>query len=173
MKARNVKVVLHASGENKGTYDILGELKSIKGTIDLNEKVDRFVSWDCNIPTSVPRYKVATIQLPKWLTFDEWNNNHIAWKYTWGMGVSKEWSENRQRKMFSMMRVNKTMVLAITKIVNSRPRKDSRKKLKDQVTKWLDSKSQKFNYDNGRLLINKWLTIEANQIDSQLYRQGL
>ena len=75
--------------------------------------------------------------------------------------------------MFSMMRVNKTMVLAITKIVNSRPRKDSRKKLKDQVTKWLDSKSQKFNYDNGRLLINKWLTIEANQIDSQLYRQGL
>mgnify|MGYP007028090793 CR=1 FL=1 len=178
MKTTKHKIVLHANGENQSTYGVLGALVKLKKTIDLNEKVDRFVSWDCNIPVSVPRYKVVEVTLPSWLTVDEWMRDEINWRWTWGLGVQKDWAERRQRKLFNLHLRGKgylsgqATVLAITKLIKSEPRKEERKALKRKVLNWLGRKDGELKVPHYAL-VNKYIVDEANGIDRILYNSGI
>lgn len=80
-----VKVVFHASGENAGTYDPLCYLQTFTG--DLSEKVDRFVSWDCNIPVSVDRYHVREIAIPDWMDERQYLTDHVRLTYALALGM--------------------------------------------------------------------------------------
>lgn len=73
------QIIKHANGENANTYGPLCFLENFKG--DLNEQVDRFVSWDCDIPIFVNRYKIVETDVPDWMDEQTYLNSHIELKY--------------------------------------------------------------------------------------------
>ena len=77
------KIVYYASGENSGTYSAKCFLENFTG--DLNEKTERFVSWDCNIPTEVDMFRVREVQLPDWMSENEFMEWEIDYKYAIGL----------------------------------------------------------------------------------------
>ena len=78
---KSIQIVFINNGENCGTYSPLCFLNSFPADKDINEKCERFISWDCNIYTSTDLYRVRVENLPDWMTEDYYLQNHIDWKF--------------------------------------------------------------------------------------------
>jgi len=81
---KTTKVIYHANGENASTYGPLCFAENFKG--DLTETTEKFVAWDCDIYTTVSKYKVKEISMPTWFEESDYLEHHIALKYAIGLG---------------------------------------------------------------------------------------
>lgn len=122
----------------------------------------------------VDRYAVVEIELPDWLPPGEWIARQTAWKYTWGMGVPKDWPESWQRALLEM---GSAETLACIKLLKPKKlRSEFRKSLKAQLLAWIETPADERKYNTpfspkqwGSLL-NTYVRREAKDISTYLYR---
>jgi len=77
------EIIYHANGENSGTYGPLCFKENFTG--DINEKTEKFVSWDCNIYQTVAKYKTCTFDMPAWMDEQTFLSNHIQLTFLIGL----------------------------------------------------------------------------------------
>ena len=80
---RKQEIVMVADGENQGTYGFMCFSDNFTG--DINETCERFVSWDCDILVTVPKYKLVTATMPEWMDEQSYRYHHISLKYAVGL----------------------------------------------------------------------------------------
>lgn len=127
------QIIEHANGENSGTYGPLCFLENFKGDID--EKVDRFVSWDCNIPITVDRYRIKTVTIPDWMDEATYLARHIELKYIQGLtGI-----ENPTQVQFNnLCRLSENYRYFIGWLLERKKLNDFMQSILNQVMNWLN-----------------------------------
>lgn len=109
------------------------------GQVDLNETKGAILSNDDWRQVSVNRYSTAKVELPYWLSPEEWLHSTVAWKYTWGMGVEQSWPENWQR---ALLRLSSEETYACAKLLKTKSfRSEFRAKMRMQLVAWLEGHS--------------------------------
>lgn len=107
----------------------------VEGMVDLDQKRDVIQSHDDWRGMQINQYQVAGVNLPDWLSPDEWLRNVIEWKYVWGIpGFDPETPEQIQRAVYAMpIRLRPT----IYKLLSTKNFKSEfRRSLAVQVFEW-------------------------------------
>lgn len=94
MKFKKEKIVFEEVGENLGTISPVCLLSDFTG--DLSEKVNRFISWDFDMPIECNKYQVLECTIPD---VPDWLEKHISIRYAIGLS-SIEALENLTENQF-------------------------------------------------------------------------
>lgn len=116
----------------------------MEGTVDLEETKTALVSSDMWAPMQVKRYEVIEVYLPDWLSPTEWIRNQVKWRYTWGMGVLKDWPENWQRGLSDFGETAR--YVAIKLLATKKFRSSFRESLRNQLASWLETSPENRRY---------------------------
>ena len=138
---KKVEVVMNNNGENCGTYSVLCFLSSFTG--DINEQVERFVSWDCNILVPTNRYKVVTITMPEWMSEKYFVSNDIAYKFAVALGGDYvlTLNENAMSKFFTL---SETYQYFIGEYMKGNTKNSFKLSIREKITDWLNSDCRKY-----------------------------
>lgn len=143
-------------------------------TVDLTEQKTCCLYHDDDRPVNVDYYAVGEVELPEWLSAEEWLRDTTKWKYVWGFDVPKTWPEAWQRGVAGFGQADK---LACVKLLNTKSfRSDFRRSLRDRLVEWLETPAGERRYDSPfsdrqwDCLVNRYVKREAEQISSALYR---
>ena len=155
------------------SWDENAKTATTKGgkTVDLNETVGCCLSSDDNRLVSKARYSVRRIELPEWMSPEEWLANSTQWKWFKGMGGNEELPALWCRRL---MRFGEKQKLACIKLLNTKNfRSDFRRSLRERLESWLSEEEHDydspFSHRQWGCLINGYLAREADQISNQLY----
>ncbi len=164
------QVIVYASGENSGTYSFLCFAENFTGNID--EKTDRFVSWDCNIYTSVDMYRVREIDIPAWMGEEEYKRENISLKYVLTLtGIDPD---TMTKQMYDKVKqLPETWQYFIGWILSKKSKNNFIQSIQEQVRTWMNESESKYNKP---LSIAQWEAAtkycplyEAKQITNRLY----
>jgi len=163
------EIVFHANGENQGTYGPLCFLENFRG--DLNEKTEKFVSWDCNIPVTVNKYKVRTHDLPAWMDEKTYLDNHISLKFLIGLSnLSPE--EIKEQHFYKLIQLGENYQFFLGWI---KTKKGSFiESIREQINAWLDDPEPKYPQPLSQRQFEaatKFCPLyQAKKISNQIYR---
>ncbi len=140
----------------------------------LSEKATFCMSFDNDMLVSGNLYEVWNVELPEWLSPEEWCTDQVDWKYTWGMGVEKTWCEAWQR---GLARLNCEERYACAGLLKTKTfRSTFRKSLRDQLVAWLETAPENRKYNNPfsakqwDALLNVYVMRDAKRLSESLYR---
>jgi hypothetical protein len=142
-------------------------------TVDLTATCTVCVSYDNNMLVSKDKYSVGEVELPDWLSPDEWLRNTTRWKYTWGFGADRSWPESWQRFVAGCGEAQKYSVIKLLKTKKFRSK--FRASLREQLERWLDTAPEDrqydspFSYRQWDCLISPYDKRNARGIASSLY----
>lgn len=146
------------------------ELSKFAG--NLEEK--KMCCWSSDDWQLVPvnKYEVREITLPDWLFPAEYCRDHVAWKYTWGIG--KEIIEQSEMIQRFLKPLDECRKLAAWKLIKTKTFKSTfRQNLRDQLENWLNSDDRKydspFSGKQWSCLCDQYTALEAKRISSNLY----
>lgn len=132
------------------------------------------VSFDNDMLVSCKAYEVREVELPEWLSVEEWCANLTKWKYTWGMGCKKDWPEATQRFILGLKDCKDR--LACVKLLETKKfRSELRKSLRDQLDQYIATPAEDrkfkspFSPKQWDCLIDRYTGREADQISNSLY----
>lgn len=138
ISTRTAKVVFIANGENAGTYGPLCFLESFPADKDINEKCERFVSWDCNIYTSVDLYRIQNIKIPYWMTEQEFLTDFI--KYKFAIGLAPEFTASLEREQWNKFKnLSEQYQYFINEYFTGSTKNEFKQSLRRQIIDWLNS----------------------------------
>jgi hypothetical protein len=129
--------VLFTRGSNENASTSTQPLARWAGQKDLSETRMFCLGYDDNTQVACKIYEVREITLPAWLDADEWATHSTSWAYTWGAGVSMEWSEAWQRGLQACD--FRTRYLCAKLLAVKTFRSAFRASLRDQVVAWLET----------------------------------
>ena len=111
------------------------------GQVDLNETVMQCINsgWDQLI--SVKRYAVHEVNLPDWLPLEDWLRYRIEYSYLWNEGAAG-FPEKWQKALLGLG--SGFYRYELIKFLNTKPRKEFRQGLKQQIIDWLESDDRKY-----------------------------
>jgi len=131
--------------------------------------------WDDDRLVPVATYDVCEVELPDWLSVERWIENWIDWKWTWGAGVSQDWSEQWQRSLLGLSFSHRYITCGLLKQKSFKS--DFRRKLRDQIVAWLDTAPEDRQYPESPLSDRQWACLrnvyvnrEIKQMDEALYQ---
>jgi hypothetical protein len=143
------------------------------GAVDLDAESTHCVSFDNNMLVSCKTYEVRTVQLPEWLSPDEWASSVTKWKYAWGRGVQQAWPEAWQRGLLGF---SGPQQVACAKLLKTKKfRSAFRESLRDQLVAWLETPSEErkygspFSWKQWDCLVTSYDARKAKSTDSWLY----
>lgn len=146
------------------------------GQVDLSEKHQCILNSGDWRPVTVDLWEVREVELPDWLTPEEWIRDRVAWKYTWGLGVDPEWPEAWQRALKGL---DSAETLACVKLLKVKKfRSDFRASLREQLERWIEASPDErkydspFSYRQWNALISRHVKREADGISRSLYWSG-
>lgn len=163
------QLIEHANGENAGTYGPLCFIENFKG--DINEQVNRFVSWDCDIPIYVNRYKVVEVEIPDWMDERTYLDSHIQLKYIQGLtGIQAP----TQIQFNNLCKLSENYRYFIGWLLGRKKLNDFMKSIFDQVQEWINDPAPKYDrplsprqYEAA----TRYCPIyKAKQVSSRIYR---
>jgi hypothetical protein len=132
------------------------------------------VSFDNDMLVSCKVYEVREVELPEWLSVEEWCANTTKWKYTWGFGVKKDWPEAIQRFVSEVE--GEGARLAVVKLLETKKFKSEfRKSLRAQLDEFIATPAadrkykDPFSRKQWDCLVDRYVAREASQISSSLY----
>lgn len=64
------------------------------------------------------RWSFLSVDLPDWLSVDEYIRYHVAWEFGWAQGIRKAWAEGWQRDVLAL---EGPCRVAAADLINSRP----------------------------------------------------
>jgi hypothetical protein len=170
---KKVSFLCEHRGEYSGTPHTIAKVYE-EGSVNLEEKVMRLCNSDFWIEVPVNKYAVCTIELPDWMSEEEYIRNWVDWKYVWGRGCSKEWPEKWQR---FFCQVSAEKCLAMVKLLKVKKFKSEfRKSLRIQLEEWLNSEERKypmpFSPKQWSTLVDPYLKNESYRLENNLYRSS-
>jgi len=172
-------VLCKKTGENATTAADLIRLYNEAEDAALLSVTDSFcVSFDNDMLVSCKVYEVHEVELPEWLSVEEWCANTTKWKYTWGFGVKKDWPETVQRFVSEVDGEGER--LAVVKLLETKKfRSEFRKSLRVQLDAYLATPvaerkfASPFSPKQWECLVDRYVAREASQLSSSLYyRRG-
>lgn len=135
------RMIYHADGENAGTYGFLCFAENFKG--DLEEKTEKFVSWDCDIYTQVHKYSERTVIVPDWMTENLWKEYHIDYKYI--IGLTDIEPDKLSRTWFDKLRrLNESYRYFIGWVLGKKTANPFMTSIREQIINWLDDEQSKY-----------------------------
>lgn len=148
-----------------------------RGQADLSETKKAFADWDFDLLVDIPKYEVRQVELPDWLDPEEWLVSWVEWKYLWGYGVDKNWSEAWQRGLMAVGRQagREALLVCVQLLKTEKFRSEFRKSLRDQLVAWLETPDGErkypmpFSRKQFECLITRYVEIEAWRIGERLY----
>jgi hypothetical protein len=164
--------ILFTRKHNENATTAMDAYAPWSGQVDLNETGTFCASFDWDMLVTAKLYEVRDVELPSWLPAAEWCNATIDWKYTWGAGVDRAWSEAWQRGLKSLSFADR---YAACKLLNTKKfRSEFRKSLRDQIVAWLETPAADRRYGNP-LSPRQWAAIsgpayETKRAQEQIYR---
>jgi hypothetical protein len=157
---KTVEVVYYASGENSGTYSPLCFIESFPADRDINEKTEKFINWDCNIYVSCDMYKIQKIEVPEWITEQEFLKDYISHKYAFGLAYDfyitlskEEWSKFKT--------LSEKYKFFIDEYFKGNTKNEFKKSLRAQIIDWLNSP---YDYKRPQPLSPRQFEIAAQYI---------
>lgn len=146
------------------------------GAVDLTATKTALVSSDFWAKVEVALYAVRKVDLPEFLDPAEWVADHIAWKYTWGIGVDAAWGEAHQRGLHKIRKAEgSAAAIAAVKLLKVKKFRSSfRASLRDQLEAWLAGDSDfasPFSPRQWSALVNDYDRTEAKRREAALYGQ--
>jgi len=119
------------------------------------------------------KYSVREIQLPEWLSTEEYcaNADYVKWQFLWAFGASPDWSEACQRFLLNLDGASQ---LACIKLLKTKAfRSEFRKSLYQQLMDWIWSSERKhpspFSPKQWDCLVDVYTRRAAHQLGEQLY----
>jgi hypothetical protein len=165
---KQVKIVFHANGENAGTFGPLCFLDRFTG--NLEETCQRFVSWDCDIYTTVKRYYVDTVSIPEWMTEQQYLNDHISLKYALALGMPEDFSETQ---FYNYCKLGEKYRFFIGWLFAKKKLNEFNASIKSQIERWLSDPVPRYGspltiaqYEAATRYCPLW---EAKQISNSVY----
>ena len=143
-------------------------------SVDLNETVTVCFSSDNDLLVKKNRFEVLEIEIPDWMTPDEWIRDSVGWKYTWEAGVDPKWPEEWQRGLHRFRETSKRMA-CVQLLTTKNFRSDFRRSLRDQLVDWLETAVEFRQYDEPfsrkqwAALIDLRMERQAKNMDTRLY----
>jgi hypothetical protein len=144
------------------------------GQVDLEETTTCILSSDDFRLVSTKLWEVRSVELPDWLSPEEWIGSTVQWKYTWGFGVDTSWPESWQRGLKNLCTTMRLACVKLLKVKNFRSK--FRESLRDQLVTWLETAPESRQFDDpfSRRQWDALLTDrnnrEAKQLSEYLYR---
>ncbi len=142
------------------------------------DRVSVWIADDDSHPTTRPRYEVRLVTLPDWLSAEEWIQDRVKWRWTWGFGVDPTWPESWQRFVAALSGhpANRLAVVQLLRVAE--PKGDVRRSLRAQLLTWLKTPVEQRRFDTPfspkqwGCLTNRWIARRAHQQDQALYYQS-
>lgn len=147
----------------------------IPGMVDLEAEGVFCINWDNNGLVKCKLYSVREIELPEWLSVEEWLSNRIAWKYAWGKGLPQNAGEKFSR--FVAYKCSGPTQLGLIKLFNTKKfRSAFRASLKAQVETWLADENPKYKFPlspaQQNALCDVYTARENKSIENNIYYSG-
>jgi hypothetical protein len=97
-------------------------------------------NWDDDMLVKAKVYETRQVNLPDWMSLDEWLKTNIAWSFLWiqiGSEMANTLPESWQR---TFLMWNDSKVLSCVKLLNTKTfRSELRRSLCEQLKTWLDT----------------------------------
>lgn len=151
--------------------DPVGEY--VPGTVDLEATGTFCRAPDDDGPVTGKLYSVEDVDLPEWLSANEWARNFVRWKFLWGHGADLEWPEAWQRGLLHLNSAEKTGCIKLLR--TKKFRSEFRKSLYEQLVAWLETPADERKYSSPfspkqwGTLINRWTALESKRVAESLY----
>ena len=116
----------------------------LEGSVDLTKIVSRCINSDFDMLCDVLLYEVHTVELPEWLSLEEWIQGRTGWTWLWACNkLPKGTPEVIQRNLLTLKGSYRH---ALVKLITTDLRSEFRKSLKGQAMVWLtqEPRTQKF-----------------------------
>ena len=125
-------------GENSDTSQDIVDVWRGLNSVDLSEQVMCCLNSgdDRLVPTW--RYGFRLVDLPDWLSAEEYQRHDVEWSYAWARGVDVDWPETWQRALMRMPDRGERIALIDLLRVKAF-RSEFRRSLRFQVEAWLDT----------------------------------
>lgn len=129
-----------------------------------------FEPWAGQVDLSTTGWEVHEIELPDWLSTEEYCKSFVKWKYFWGLGADPNWPEKWQRLLtrggFSPSDRLACIQLLKTKKFRSKFRSD----LHAQLVNWLTEERYPYPFSPKQWdkLVNKYVIWRAARLETAL-----
>jgi hypothetical protein len=128
-----------------------------EGTVDLDAKTRHTIlSSDDFRPCPVQKYEVREVELPDWLSPEEWlaSTNYLRWHVAMGQDLPvEEWPEHWVRWAVYDLGTEKRRV--IIQLLTANLRSSFKKSLRSQVVEWLETPPEDRKYREP-LSVRQW-----------------
>jgi hypothetical protein len=150
--------ILFTRKNNENATTALDPMAPWAGQVDLTETGTFCASFDFDMLVTKNLYEVREVELPAWMSAEEWCRSYIEWKYVWASGVQRTWSESWQR---GLARLSFADRYAACKLLGTKSfRSVFRKSLCDQIVAWLETAAESRKYASP-LSDKQWSSIAA------------
>lgn len=132
--------ILFSRKNNENATTALDPVAPWANQVDLNETGTFCASADWDMLVTEKLYQVREIDLPDWMSADEWCRSYIEWKYVWASGVEREWPQTWQRGLAKLSFADR---FSACKLLRTKNFKSAfRKSLRDQIVAWLEAPAE-------------------------------
>jgi hypothetical protein len=127
--------------------------------------------WVDQVDLSTTGWEVHKIELPDWLSTEEYCTSYVKWKHFWGMGADPEWPEKWQR-LLARNGSPADRLACIQLLKTKKFRSQFRNGLHDQLVNWLNEERypSPFSPKQWNKLVNKYVGRRAAQLEADLRR---
>jgi hypothetical protein len=180
------KILLQQLGENATTApDPVADVLSQHGdtvtalwpgettprTISLQEKQTCCLACDNDLLVSVPKYAVTEMDLPEWMSPNDFLYHQTAWRYFKGFGGQADWPRPWFFRLSKLGEAQKYAAIQLLKVRKFRSR--FRQQLRSQLETWLNEPEPRFPNPFSRkqwnCLLNAHVCLAAKQRSNAIY----
>jgi len=131
-----------------------------------------FEPWTGQVDLSTTGGEVHEIELPEWLSTEEYCKTYRTWKYFWGLGANPEWPEKWQRILVRKGYSPADRLACIQLLMTKKFRSKFRSDLCAQLKTWLEEERypHPFSPKQWDKLVNKYVVWRAAQLETALNR---
>lgn len=150
--------ILYTRKNNENATTALDPLAPWAGQVDLEATGTFCASADWDMLVTEKLYEARTVELPDWLSAEEWCRSYIEWKFVWAAGVDREWPETWQRGLARLPFADRYAACKL--LATKKFRSDFRRSLRDQIVAWLETAPDARKFPSP-LSSRQWCAIAA------------
>ncbi len=169
-----VKISVPRKDENGRKTLSYDKIEKDLSEINMNETISVCLAFDNDMLVQKELWSIREVQLPDWLSGEEYLRMEIRFKYLWGFGCSMETPEKIQRFLLDIS--DEALRLGYIKLLSTKNFKSPvRESLYNQVMAWIDTNPEDRKYGKPlswkqeAMLVNRHVMLEAKQKSTSLY----
>lgn len=119
----------------------------VEGMVDLSKTKTYIMSNDNWMPVTDKVYSVANVEMPEWLSAEEWVRNDTAWKYARAFGLKWETHTPEMARFLAYGNMSQSARYVLIKLMQTKSfRSEFRASMKRQVEAWVATAPENRKY---------------------------